>query len=44
MNHLKTIGGYIIEFWHSRFNNFNKLLKITADVSECVLSDTGIHG
>lgn len=32
------------EFWHSRFNNINKVLKITVDVSECVLSDTEIHG
>lgn len=32
------------EFWHSRFNNINKVLKITVDVSECVLSDTGTHG
>lgn len=34
----------MIEFWHSQFNNINKVLKITVAVSECVLSDTGIHG
>lgn len=32
------------EFWHSRFNNINKVLKITVDVSERVLSDTGTRG
>lgn len=32
------------EFWHSRFNNINEPQKITVDVSECVLSGTGILG
>lgn len=32
------------EFWHSQFETSIKHQKITVDVSECVLSDTGIYG
>lgn len=32
------------EFWHSGFQTSIKHQKITVDVSEFVLSDTGIHG